>query len=345
MKACPILNPNEIISYEQKYYCAWNNNSRERHESTSGGAGSALATFARQSGFFVGGAGFDKNWRLRHSLSKEESVINSFKGSKYLKSDTIGVYQKVKALAKQGEKVLFTGTPCQCDALTHFLNVEEKENLITVSILCHGVNSPRVWNDYVCYIENQYHSELIDYNFRSKSKGWGEYKGGGEKLRVLKKFKNGRGDDVPSWNNIFHCWFGHHYILRPSCFSCPYRVKIRNSDITIGDFWGIRNVLQELDTKEGASVVITSTPKGEQFLHSCNNIQLIETDSQSTEKVLKGFIERRSKDNIANEIKKNIEFETEYLSKSFSDMAKKYPATSKWQHYLQAIKVRLHIGK
>ena len=41
---------------------------------------------------------------------------------------------------KNGKKVLFIGTPCQCFGLKSFLR-KEYEQLITIDLICHGVPS------------------------------------------------------------------------------------------------------------------------------------------------------------------------------------------------------------
>lgn len=184
MSVCQVLK--QVVfkpEIEQKFYCAWNKNALERKASTSGGAGSAMAAGAIALGFYVCGAGFDKHWHLRHVSSKEQSVIDSFRGSKYLKSDTCGSLREVARLIGRGEKVLFTGTPCQCDAVERIIPQSKRDNLITCAIICHGVNSPKVWEDYVSYIEKKEKSHLIEYNFRSKSKGWIEVEGGGGEVK------------------------------------------------------------------------------------------------------------------------------------------------------------------
>ncbi len=344
MSVCPILNKeNRDMVSMQRYYCAWNENMTDRLTSTSGGAGSAMATWANINGYYVCGAGFDNRWYLRHVITNDKEALEAFKGSKYLKSDTLGIFRKVKELIASGNRILFTGTPCQCDAMEHYLTDKEKGNLITLSIICHGVNSPVVWGDYVNYLEKTNGSKLVKYNFRSKSKGWRHDRGGGGKLRVFSEFSNGKKSDVPSWRNLFHCWFGFHYILRPSCFHCPYRKKERTTDIVIGDFWGLNKVLPSLETKAGASVVITTSDKGEQFLHSCENLQLIQVDASATEKVLKGFVEKRAPEGIQKEIEVNSRFECEYLKSSFDEMAKKYAPETYLERILASLRSRLHI--
>lgn len=181
MNACQVLKPLNIQpQIEQKFYCAWNNNLTDRRASTSGGAGSAMANDAKEKGYYVCGAGFDQQWHLRHISSQKQSDIDSFRGSKYLKSDTYGSLKEVAQLIDRGEKVLFTGTPCQCDAVERVVPQSRRDNLITCAIICHGVNSSKVWEDYVKLLETNENAKLIEYNFRSKSKGWGQDKGGGE---------------------------------------------------------------------------------------------------------------------------------------------------------------------
>ena len=62
-------------------------------------------------------------------------------------------------------------------------------------------------------------------------------------------FENNERKDVPADRNIFHSWFGHHYMMRESCFRCPYRTISRYSDIVIGDFWGIESIEPNLDVE------------------------------------------------------------------------------------------------
>lgn len=345
VNVCPVLHPTPIVEQEQKYYCGWSLNDEELSNSTSGGMGSAFAREALRLGYHVCGAAFDSNWTLKHELSTNENVIKKFRGSKYLKSDTSGVLREIGEVVKRGEHVLFTGTPCQCDAIKRLIPQSKRELLITVAIICHGVNSPKVWSDYVVSIEKKEKAKLTEYNFRSKLKGWGENSRGGKRLRIFKRLSNGKCSDVPAWKNLFHVWFGKHYILRPSCFHCQYRKKQRLADITIGDFWGIGKILPNLECDKGASVVITSTPHGEEFVKMCRDIHLIPVDGNQTARVLKGFVETRPKEKVVAEQQRNHSFEEEYMKDGFEAMAKRYPAPTFWTMAIASIKSRLHIRK
>lgn len=343
MTVCPALHSTPILPHQQNFYCGWSLIDNERSKSTSGGIGTALAREAQSRGYYVCGAGFDANWKLQHYLTTDKNVIDSFRGSKYLKSETFGILKEVGEAIGDGKQVLFTGTPCQCDAVERLIPKTKRSQLITVAIICHGVNSAKVWEDYVNHIEGQNNARLVEYNFRSKSKGWGENSRGGKKLRVFQRFSNGKELDVPAWKNLFHVWFGQHYMLRPSCFHCQYRTAQREADITIGDFWGISKVLPDLECSKGASVVITSTPEGELFLNSCKDIKLISVDGEKTTGVLKGFVENRPAEKVHAEQERNKHFELEYMEGGFEVMAKRYPAPTFWTMLKASIKHRLHI--
>jgi len=47
--------------------------------------------------------------------------------------------------------------------------------------------------------------------------------------------------------------------MRPSCYACRYKEVPRISDISLGDFWGVR---WQLDTNQGTSLVLLNTSKG-----------------------------------------------------------------------------------
>ncbi len=348
MSVCPSLHLEEIrekvSSSDQRFYYSWHEHLNERLASTSGGVGSAILENALHKGFYICSASFDARWNLAHKISDNSIDIELFRGSKYLQSDTKNIFKKIFSLLRDNKNILFLGTPCQVEALMRFVPQRYHVQLITCGIICHGVNSPIVWKDYVKYLETKNKSQLLKYNFRAKSRGW-QKANGSPILRVSYAFESGKTKDVPAWNNLFHSWFGKHYILRPSCFNCIYRVENRNSDITIGDFWGVNKVVPGISTKEGVSVLITSTIKGELFLNSCDNLFIQQIDSDKAIPVLKGFIDKTPNIIKEKEIALNNLFREQYLSMSFRNMAKKYPETSFIGYLINLVKYIFHINE
>ena len=56
--------------------------------------------------------------------------------------------------------------------------------------------------------------------------------------------------------------FLRDYCLRPSCYECIAK-KVKKSDITIADFWGIKAVAPEMNDGMGTSLVLIRTDKGQ----------------------------------------------------------------------------------
>lgn len=324
LSVCPAesvaVNNNDNINDESSYYYAWSTDDKIRLTSTSGGVGSSLARHAIERGFYVCGATLEDGV-VHHIVSNEDNVINKIKGSKYVESNLQGIYQKVFALLNNGERVFFIGTPCSVSALIKYVPSRLQNNLLTCEILCHGVNSSIVWKDFLENIQERYNSRIVSYNFRSKSKGWGE-------LRVSGEFENGRSFDVPAWKNQFHVWFGKHYILRRSCLNCQYRRKNRQADLIIGDFWGIEKLRPDILSKKGVSLLIIRTSRGGEFVDNCKYIRKGSVDANRAASVLKGFVERRSSDIRNAELENSRIFEEKYSRIGYKAMTKYYPCPS-----------------
>ena len=54
--------------------------------------------------------------------------------------------------------------------------------------------------------------------------------------------------------------------LRPSCYACSFKSIKQQADITLADFWGIQNVMPEMDDDKGTSLVLVHSDKGRDLL-------------------------------------------------------------------------------
>lgn len=227
--------------------------------SSSGGAFFALAGPVIAQGGVVFGAAYDKHLAVKHTSAETLDDCEQFQGSKYSQSDLTGVFPQVEEQLKQGRMVLFTGTPCQCHGLLRYLG-KPYENLLTADLICHSVPSPRVFNDYKAMIEARFRERIIHIAMRDKTLGWGTT----ESYRY--RFQSGREELNPKgylgWQHIYESGL----ITRESCFACPYTNLNRVTDFTIGDFWDIRGLRPELKSREGTSVLLVSSAKGEALL-------------------------------------------------------------------------------
>lgn len=342
MTVCPVLSPEDNKHIRQKFYASWSKMDEERLRSTSGGIGAALSRYAIEKGWVVYGAAFNEDWGLYHRFAENLEGIEPFRGSKYLQSCTENVLKSVKETICKKKHVFFIGTPCQVEAVKRVVGKKNSSLLITCGIICHGVNSPLVWRDYVSFIEKRYKSKLISYNFRSKAHGWGQDRRGNAKLYITYVFESGKIVCEPAWRNQFHFWFGQHFVMRECCFHCPFRKEYRSADITIGDFWGLSNVLPNLrNSSKGVSVLIASTEQGLNFISECDKIELIPVERDNTIPVLKGLLDKGNEQKKQHEISRKKSFEKEYVIHGFDYMLKKHPHPTRWKKMVSFLKLHL----
>lgn len=233
-----------------------------RINSSSGGIFSLVAEYIICSGGVIFGTAMSSDCKLAHFIKvKDIDGIARLRGSKYLQSKVGNTYKQVKEELELGEKVLFSGCPCQVNGLKCFLK-KEYENLICIDIICHGVPSPKLWRKYVNYLERRYNGTMIKVDFRSKDIGWREY--GIKKLINQSVFFTCKSTDP------YMQMFLKDYCLRPSCYECTSKTY-RSADISIGDFWGVENIFPELDDEKGTSLVMLRTEKGIQIFNAIKN--------------------------------------------------------------------------
>lgn len=256
-KVCPVLHPaKERIPVS--VYAAKHCDENIRLASSSGGAFTFIAEKVIDEGGVVFGARFNEQWGVIHDYVETKEKLSCFRGSKYVQSRMGDTYKQALHFLQSGRKVLFTGTSCQIAALKLFLR-KEYDNLLTADVICHGVPSPKVWKKYLNEITSTDCLSVTDVSFRNKQNGWKNFslevdtKG---KRLYLRNFKS----------DLYFDLFLSNMILRPSCYSCPAKSGKSCSDITLGDFWGIENILPEFDDDKGCSVALLYNPKSKYFI-------------------------------------------------------------------------------
>lgn len=232
--------------------------------SSSGGAFLGIVnTFLNNMGTapkVIYGASFDKEFHVKHSAATTLRECYPFCGSKYVRSDLDGCYQKILADLMEGRSVLFTGTPCQVAAVKKYVgkNHGTSERLYTVDIACHGTPKPEFWRDYTAYLEKKEQAKLVKYSFRHKPSGWKGYPVYAEFSNGVKRINTAR---VSSYMNLFR----KNLLMNEGCFKCRYPGNFQ-SDLTIADFWGVELCMPEIETKGGVSLILSHTEKGEEIL-------------------------------------------------------------------------------
>lgn len=253
VKVCPIINR---VEYENKpiTYACINNREDIRLESSSGGIFTLIAEQIIACGGIVFGARFDDNFNVIHDYVDTKEGLQKFRGSKYLQSRIGETFKEVEKQLEKGRKVLFSGTPCQIAGLKSFLD-KPNDSLFTVDIICHGVPSPLVWQKYIEYREAIAGSKARRIAFRRKDEGWKLYS-------ISFIFENDKEYIQTYKSDLYMRAFLKDICLRPSCYNCQFKTLNRDSDITLADFWGIQNILPEMDDNKGTSLLFVNSKKG-----------------------------------------------------------------------------------
>ena len=233
---------------------------KERATSRSGGLFSALANYIISQNGVVYGCKLGENLEVHHARATTKQEIDEFKGSKYVKSNLKEIYIQIKEDLNQGKIVLFSGTSCEIAGIKVALKGLDTSKLYLCDIICHGVPSPLIYEEYIKFIENKEGQKVKSIDFRDKSFGWSTHK---ETLT----FKNNKKLSVNYFTELFYS----HHILRPSCYNCQFCNMDRVSDITMGDFWGIEKENKEFHDEKGTSLVLVNTVKGQQLLEDIMN--------------------------------------------------------------------------
>lgn len=254
VKACPMTaKPAQAASVAA--YGAYARDEKTRQESSSGGIFPLAARWVLEQGGVVFGAAFDEDFSVCHKMIDSLEQLPLLQGSKYVQSRMEDAYRRAKQALDAGKTVLFSGVACQIAGLKAYLG-GEYENLYTLDVLCHGVPSPKVWRHYLEQQIRAYGGAVTAVAFRNKETGWRHYSvaidfAGGE------KYARKNSEDA-----YMRCFLGDS-CLRPSCHSCRFKDIPRQSDLTLGDAWGIGGIMPELDDDRGTSVVIVNSPKGQ----------------------------------------------------------------------------------
>ena len=220
--------------------------------SQSGGLATALMRKAIREGYVVYGAAIDSDFVVRHRRVTTLEGLEPLRLSKYVQSDMAGIPEQVLKDLESGQKVLFTGTPCQCAGIGSLCG-NYRERLLLADIVCHGVPAPYVWRDYLALQEQRTGKKLVSAIFRDPSLGW--------KINLKERLTFEGGEQ---WVSDTYMWLLlKNMILRPSCLACPFTSVHRASDLSMADCWGVEKVLPGFaDDNRGCSLLLVSTPAG-----------------------------------------------------------------------------------
>ena len=269
LRCCAFSNStkDENNDLDPAYYAKYND-INVRMKSQSGAVFFAVSDYILKNKGVVYGCILDNENNVRHIRADNLIDRDKMCRSKYVISDIKGITSSLSQDLLQGKSVLFTGTGCQVDAVRKYIIQKDIDSskLYTLDIVCHGCASPRLFKDYISFLEKKYKGMVSNFVFRDKEIcGWD----GHIETFIIgnKKYKS------TFYREIFHT----DLCIRPSCYNCKYCKINRGSDLTIADAWGIKKVLPEFNDNRGASLVICHSEKGKKLISEISDVCLIET--------------------------------------------------------------------
>lgn len=244
-KICP--NNNYVEKHEpKKVYAAVSNDLEEYKSSSSGGVAAVLARYIVENGGVVYGCTGTKGYDICHIRVDDTKELYKLKGSKYVESRMGNTYNNIRKDLKNGQTVLFIGTPCQCAGAVRLFGHNEK--FYVVDLICHGVPPQRLLKEHLQTKVSQVPDEI---SLRQ-----------GAKYKLTAYLNNKVLYKRVDLLDLYFTGFDKQLYFRQSCYSCMYAESKRVSDITVGDFHGIKDKGKLIKFNDGLSVILINTQNG-----------------------------------------------------------------------------------
>lgn len=291
------------ILFDTKAYAVKLKDKNAIKKSSSGGAFVALATKVIDEGGAVVSTIYNYDYHVNEfTLITDQEDIFKSQGSKYMQAYPNEIYHRAWEWIKEHPRkmLLFVGMGCQADGFRKFCEQKNvREQVLIVDIICHGVPSPKVWKDYI-------NNQVYDYvNFRDKKDGW-------DRSRALVSY-HGKKKLIRDFMGVY----GTLCPIRPSCYECAYSTTERKSDITIGDYWGINQVMPDFYSSDGVSLLLIHSLKGQMLFEKIK--ETVEWRESNVEDCLQPNLVRPT-ERPAN----RDEFWRDYNTNNISYILKKY---------------------
>ena len=125
-EVCPVKHEKQARP-EPVYIGAQAKSDALRFGSASGGVFPILAGYVLSQNGVVFGAAMEEDGSVRHREITKAEEIPLLQKTKYVQSDVSNCYLRIKGHLEAGRLVLFTGTPCQCQAVRLYMGGENEK--------------------------------------------------------------------------------------------------------------------------------------------------------------------------------------------------------------------------
>lgn len=248
LSVCPFCTETRSVPAESAALYSFKASSRELlQSSSSGGAAFALSKTLLREGYRIAGCVYNRQKQCaEHILISSEAELPALQGSKYIQSSFAPALAQIRAYP--GPVAVF-GTPCQIAGARRLL--ADRDNILYVDLVCHGVPSDWLFRQYRQYIHRSadVDPDSMLVRFRAQPKGW-------------RSFCLQAEDGVHSYTcdkeaDPFFRMFEVGNCYNESCYECRWR-QDSEADLRLADYWGPK-FQQDSD---GVSMVLCFTSAG-----------------------------------------------------------------------------------
>ena len=246
--------------------------------SASGGAAYAFAEKIIEDGGVVFGVAYSHDFKsAEYRCIENKSDLRLLCGSKYCETskkvlvdgEYISVYKLLKEKLEQKRTVLYFGLGCDIGAVRAFCKKMDTSKLYCVEILCHGPTFNSIQRLYVENLENKFGSNVVSFSVRYKKRRW-------VPSYIHAEFGNGKVYEIPFNESEYGLIFSRY--SRESCYNCRFRGLDHMGDLTLGDYWGLKEGMPEWN-QEGVSIIFVQTNKGYELINKLDDsFHICETD-------------------------------------------------------------------
>ena len=330
-KICPV-NSAVSLNRADSAIAAISRNERDVKSSSSGGIASVFSRKILLDGGIVFGCA-SGDGEISQIKTNNLEDLELLRGSKYVYSATKATYKEAQSALRDGQEVLYIGTPCQIAGLKNFLR-KDYEKLYTVDLICHG--TPPM--EYL----------LQHTATKVKEKKWDKVTFRGERNFYLTIYSQEKPIYSQKSNrDLYFRAFLDGLTYRDNCYSCPYARPERCSDVTLGDFWGLDRTKLSMEMAGRISVVLANTEKGKELVERCRQeIVMEEFPFETAVNPKQGNLQYPSKRHadraVFEDVYKKKGFDAAVQATSIGATIKKEKANDRKRLPIQALKKCYH---
>ena len=249
--------------------------------SASGGMCTVISRMVIEHNGIVYGVKYSESCRnISYGRATSLEELEAFRTSKYAQARKDAIYKQILCDLKENKMVLFIGLPCDVAAIYNYTG-NRYDNFYTVELVCHGVTSPKVHEQFVLKDISGNNSSLTEFSVRYKRNGWKPY-------YVYEKFDNGNVVLRPFAHTSYNTAFT--YLKRPSCNHCRFKVHDKEygfqADMTVGDNHGVLPSSLSYN-KWGSSVAFIHSKKGHELIDRIRTSFVVYNETENTNELIR----------------------------------------------------------